>query len=246
VKIEWRGSGRALAIAMAAVLAACAGTEGLGVNDLLRAAGAAQTGALDESTIVAGLKDALRVGTERAVTSTSAVNGFLGNELIRIALPEQLDATAKGLRAVGFGAQVDELEVAMNRAAERAAGEATPIFIDAVQAMSFADARAILSGPEDAATRYFERKTSDGLRARFAPIVDASMQEVGLARLYESLMGNVRRLPLVPSPDLELDAYVTDRSLAGLFTVLGQEEARIRADPAARSTELLRRVFAGR
>jgi hypothetical protein len=243
--MQWHRSWRSLAVALVAALSGCVGTEGLSVEDLLRAAGVEQPSALDESTIVAGLKDALRVGTERTVASTSAMNGFLGNTLIRIALPEQLEATAKGLRAVGFGEQVDELEVAMNRAAERAAGEATPIFVDAVQAMSFADARAILSGPDDAATRYFEQKTSEKLRARFAPIVDASMQEVGLARLYENLMGNVRRLPLVSSPDLDLDAYVTDRSLSGLFSVLGEEEARIRADPAARSTELLRRVFAG-
>lgn len=238
---QWKNHALVAALG-AALLAGCTQTGGLDVDELLRAAGIEQTG-LDESTIVAGLKDALRVGTERSVTSTSALDGYLGNALIRIAMPEELDATARGLRSVGLGAQVDELEVAMNRAAEQAAGEATGIFVDAITAMSFADARAILSGPDDAATRYFEQKTSDTLRARFAPIVDASMQKVGLARLYEDLIGRVRRLPLVPTPDLDLDAYVTDRALSGLFTVLGEEEARIREDPAARSTELLRRVF---
>lgn len=241
---DWRRRWLSLPVALSAALWGCAETGGVDLDELLRAAGVDQSVALDESTIVAGLKDALRVGTERTVASTSTLDGFLGNALIRIAMPDQLEATAKGLRAVGFGAQVDELEVAMNRAAERAAGEATGIFVDAVKAMSFADARAILSGADDAATQYFKQKTSDELRARFAPIVDASMKEVGLARLYEDLMGTVKRLPLVPSSNLDLDAYVTDRSLSGLFSVLAEQEALIRADPAARSTELLRRVFA--
>jgi hypothetical protein len=238
---SWIGS----LVGLSTALSGCAETGGLGVDDLLRAAGVEQSTALSESTVVAGLKDALRVGIERAVASTSAVDGFLGNALIRIAVPEQLESTAAGLRAVGLGKQVDELDLAMNRAAEQAAGEATGIFVDAIQEMSFADARAILSGPDDAATRYFEERTSEKLRARFAPIVETSMQDVGLANLYESLMGAVKRLPLVPGADLDLDAYVTDRSLSGLFTVLGEEEARIRTDPVARSTELLRRVFAG-
>jgi hypothetical protein len=198
---------------------------------------------LDEGTIVAGLKEALEVGTTRAVESTSRQNGFNGNPLIRIPLPEELEQMASGLRTIGFGAQVDELELSMNRAAEKAAGEAGPVFWNAVKQMSFADANTILRGDETAATEYFRDRTSNELRRRFAPIVDQSMQEVGLARLYDDLVGRLAMLPLVPKPQLDLREYVTNGALGGLFTVLGQEEAKIRGDPAARTTALLQTVF---
>ena len=230
---------------MALLLAGCAGGTTPAVGDLLGAVGLPQQVGLDDATIGAGLKEALRVGTDRTVADTSRDGGFLRNPLIRIPLPEQMDAAAKGLRAIGFGQQVDELEVAMNRAAERASGEAAAVFIDAIGQMSFADVRAIWQGPDDAATEYFREKTSDPLRARFGPIVDESMQQVGLARLYDNLMGKLAALPLVPEPQLELDEYVTGRTLSGLFTVLAQEEARIRTDPAARTTDLLQTVFGG-
>jgi hypothetical protein len=198
---------------------------------------------LDNNTIVAGLKEALKVGTRNAVNSTSAMDGFLANELIRIALPDQLKPVGNALRMVGMGGQYDQLELAMNRAAERAAGEATDVFVDAVTQMTFADAREILQGNETAATNYFRDKTSDRLRTRFSPIVDQKMQEVGLARLYQDLVNRYRAIPLVPKVDLDLNSYVTVNALKGLFTVLGQEEQKIRSDPAARVTPLLKRVF---
>jgi hypothetical protein len=230
---------------MALLLAGCAGGTTPAVGDLLGAVGLPQQPGLDDATIASGLKEALRVGTDRTVADTSRDGGFLRNPLIRIPLPEQMDAAAKGLRAIGFGQQVDELEVAMNRAAEQASGEAAAVFIDAISQMSFADVRAIWQGPDDAATEYFRAKTSDPLRARFTPIVDESMQQVGLARLYDDLMGKLAALPLIPESQLELDEYVTGRTLSGLFTVLAQEEARIRTDPAARTTQLLQTVFGG-
>jgi len=202
-----------------------------------------KSGPLDEATVAAGLKDALRVGTERTANGVSVLDGFLGNALIRIALPEEFHDMAGALRTVGFGRQVDELEVAMNRAAERAAGEAKGVFWDAIKRMSIADAFAILRGDDDAATRYFRNATEDELRSRFGPIVHAKMEEVGLYRIYQELSGYYDRIPLVKKPAVDLDAYVTDRALGGLFTVLALEEKRIREDPAARTTELLRRVF---
>jgi hypothetical protein len=198
---------------------------------------------LDEATVVAGLKDALRVGTERGVNATSTVDGFLGNAMIRIALPEQFDDAAALLRSAGLGGKVDELEVAMNRAAERASGEAGSVFWDAITRMSVADAFGILRGEDDAATRYFRSQTEAELRRRFEPIVDKKMEEVGLYRVYEEIAGYYERLPMVEQPALDLKRYVTDHALDGLFTVLAQEEKRIREDPLARSTELLRRVF---
>jgi len=234
-----------IAATAALLLTGCAesGTFSLGnLEELVELAGLGDAG-LDESTVVAGLKEALSIGTQRTVSATSRRDGYLGNGLIRIPLPEELEATTDALRTIGFGARVDELEVAMNRAAERAAGEATPVFVSAIRQMSIQDARGILNGGERAATDFFEKRTTAELTTRFRPIVQDGMEQVGLARLYKDLMARVALLPLVPKPTLDLDGYVTEHALSGLFTVLGQEEARIREDPAARTTELLRTVF---
>jgi hypothetical protein len=188
----------------------------------------------------------LRVGTQRTVAATSRSGGFLLNQLIRIEAPEELEPMLRGLRAVGFGRQVDEFETTMNRAAERAAGEATEIFVAAITRMTIADALGILRGSETAATDYFRARTSEALIARFTPVVEQKMQEVGLYRVYRDLTRAYDALPLAKKPSLDLRAHVTDRAVAGLFTVLAQEEIRIREDPAARTTELLRKVFASR
>ncbi len=215
------------------------------LDELLRQAGAGRARPLDEPTIVAGLKDALEVATGRTVAATSREDGFFGNPRIRIPLPDDFERAASGLRAVGLGRQVDELELTMNRAAERAGRDATPVFVTAIRQMSFADARAILSGGERAATRYFEARTHAELTTRFAPIVEQSMHQVGLLRLYDDVVALADALPLLALPSVDLEGYVTARALDGLFTVLGDEEARIREDPAARTTALLRRVFGG-
>jgi len=201
--------------------------------------------ALDAATVAAGLKDALRVGTDRTVASTSRLDGFLANELIRIHTPESLSTMTRTLRTVGFGSKVDELEVAMNRAAEQAAGEATSVFWNGIQKMSIQDAFGILNGGDTAATDYFRRTTSDELRARFSPIVEQKMSAVGLVQIYDDLVARYEAIPLASfgSKPPDLRAHVTDGALSGLFTVLGQEEAKIRQEPAARSTELLRKVF---
>jgi hypothetical protein len=240
---------RALALAGAVGLSlGCAGGTGLAELDrVLASAGGLSggAGALDESTIVAGLRDALRVGTERAVSSTSRAGGYLTNELIRIHTPESLDTMASALRAAGMGAKVDELEVAMNQAAERAAGEATSVFGKGIQQMTIQDARGILDGGDTAATDYFRRTTSGELRERFAPIVEEKMAAVGLVSLYDDLTTRYRAIPLssLAGEPPDLRSHVTEGALDGLFTVLGQEESKIRRDPAARSTELLQQVF---
>ena len=218
------------------------GCAGLTVEELIPADG---DGPLDRDTVIAGLKEALRVGSERAITRTSAVDGFLANELIRILMPEELESMAGALRKIGLGRQVDELEVAMNRAAEKAAGEVRGIVWREIQALSITDAMEILHGGPTAATDHFRQRTEDELRQRFHPIVVERMEEVGLSRLYAELAERHNRLPFVKRVAIDLDDYVTDRALAGVFHVLGEEEARIRADPLARTTELLRRVFRG-
>ncbi len=216
------------------------------LNAVLEQAGVTQNAALDAGTVVAGLKEALRVGTDRTVASTSKLDGFLANELIRIHTPESLGTMTKTLRAVGMGRQVDELEIAMNRAAEQAAGEAASVFWNGVQQMTIEDAFGILEGGDTAATDYFRRTTSDELRGRFAPIVEEKMSAVGLVKLYDDLVARYEANPLSAfsrqqPPDLR--NHVTDGALSGLFTVLAQEETKIRKEPAARSTDLLKKVF---
>ncbi len=236
----------ALLIVLTALLGACATGDSLQLGDLIEAAGLEDLLGTDDATVVAGLREALEVGTERSVASTSRAGGFLDNGLIRIPLPDQLAGVASGLRSVGLGRKVDEVEVAMNRAAEHAAAEATPVFVRAIRELTFADARAILEGNERAATDYFESHTRTELFERFEPIVDQSMAEVGLVQIYDGVIGQTRTmLPFVDIPAVDLRNYVTDRGLDGLFQVLAQEEQRIREDPAARTTALLRQVFGG-
>ncbi len=228
-------------LAVFVALAGCAELDPALVESIL---GGVTSEPLDEATVARGLREALRVGTARAVESTSRIDGFLANELIRVYLPEELEDMAKALRRVGFSRQVDELEVAMNRAAEKAAGEAREIFVDAITGMTIADAFTILRGHDTAATEYLRGRTSDELRRRFQPIIEDKMGDVDLYRGYERLAEVYNGLPFSrrePAPDLEV--YLTEEALDGLFTTLGREEKKIRDDPVARTTELLRRVF---
>jgi hypothetical protein len=226
---------RFVAVLASAWLVACAGAGG-SLSDLLASASS-------DGKVVSGLKQALEIGTRNAVDLTSSENGYLDNPLIRIKLPDALDKMASGLRIVGFGAQVDELEVAMNRAAEQGASEATEVFWQGIRQMTFSDAVGILNGGDTAATDYFERTTRDTLRARFEPIVSSKMDEVGVVRSYDQLIGRYEAIPFTSKPSFDLRSYVTDKSLDGLFTILGKEERKIRTDPAARVTPLLQQVF---
>ena len=224
------------------LLAGCATLKDAHLEDILNTG----DGPLDEATVTAGLKEALRVGTERTTLSVGGVDGYLANALIRIAIPDDLRQVTDRMRQVGLGAYVDELEVGMNRAAEAAAGEARDVFWSAITSMTIADAFGILNGDDTAATEYFRERTAATLEARYRPIVRRKMETVGLARLYEDLLAAYDTIPLTSKPELEpLDRYVTDRALDGLFSVLATEERKIREDPAARTSELLRRVFGG-
>lgn len=204
---------------------------------------AATLGSLDAATAADGLREALRVGTERATASTSSMDGFLGNALIRIAMPEQLTTMTNALRTVGLGAKVDEMEVAMNRAAEQAAGEAKGVFWEAISTMTLDDAMGVLNGGETAATDYFRTRTSESLREKFSPIVTEKMQTVGLYNAYEPMVERYNALPFVTAPAVDLETHVTDGALDGLFTVLADEERKIREDPVARTSDILKRVF---
>ena len=198
-----------------------------------------------ESEIVDGLKQALEIGTSEAVMQVSQKNGYLKNPKIKIPLPKNVRKAENFLRSIGLGSTVDEFELSMNRAAERAAPKAKTIFWNAIKKMSFSDARQILKGPDDAATQYFRNKTTGQLQDEFKPIVTQAMSEVGVTQAYTSLDRKIRALPFTESVSFDLDQYVTDRALEGLFAMLAAEEKKIRQDPAARVTDLLKKVFAG-
>jgi len=198
---------------------------------------------LSNGKIVAGLKQALSVSTGKAVAATGRPDGFLKNEAIKILLPEKLRTLSKGMRLMGMGSQMDELEVGMNRAAEQATPKAKQIFLNAVTRMSFDDARKILSSNDTAATEYFKKQSSDELTAAFAPIVRQSMENVGVIRQYERVMKSSAAASLVGSETLNLDKYVVQKTLDGLFLMLGEEEKKIRHNPAAQTTTLLKEVF---
>jgi hypothetical protein len=198
---------------------------------------------LSNDKIIAGLKEALTVSTANAVSSTGRPDGFLKNPAIKIPLPSGLDTVGKGMRIIGMGSQMDELEVAMNRAAEQAAPAAKQIFITAVTKMNFEDARKILSGNDTAATEYFKKQSSDQLTTAFTPIIHKAMEKVGVIERYQKVIQNSAAARLLGSQNFNLDKYVVGKSLDGLFYMLGEEEKKIRKNPAAQTTSLLKEVF---
>ena len=226
------------------LVAGCESVNSSGIGkSVLDALGQGRDGELTLGVVIDGLKEALRVGTENTVKSTSARGGYLSNPLIRIPMPEKLQSMASALQKIGLGAQVDSFEQKMNEAAELAAREATPVFLDAIRQMTFEDANNILRGHDTAATDYFREKTAAALKQRYLPIVSGQMQQLGAVKVYKDMETKYNQLPFVPKTTVSVEDYVTDKALAGLFTVLAAEEQKIRQDPAARTTALLRQVF---
>jgi hypothetical protein len=212
-------------------------------NEISKRLGLANQGELSNSKIALGLKQALQVGAENAVKLTGRPDGYFGNEAIKILMPKNLRPLEKGLRAMGEGPKIDGFILSMNRAAESAAPAARKIFGDAILAMSFDDARKILSGGDTAATEYFKSKTTEQLTAAFRPVVEKTMDENGVTQQYKALAGQAQNIPFMKSPDLDITQYVISKALDGLFYTLGQEERKIRKDPAAQTTSLLKEVF---
>jgi len=203
-------------------------------------------GGLTEGKIIEGLKEALQIGTRNAVETVSRVGGYYENPKIKIPLPGAVQKVEKLVRAAGYGTELDAFEMSMNRAAERAAPEAKGIFWDAIKEMNVADARKILQGQDNEATLYFKDKTHDRLGEIFKPMVRNAMSGVGVTRSYQDLEEKVQSIPFVGSWTFDLDEYVKNGALEGLFLMLGEEEKKIRQDPAARVTDLLKEVFATR
>jgi len=201
------------------------------------------SGELDAKTIAEGLKEALSVGARNSVTKVSKVDGYFGDQLIRIAAPEKIARIEKVMRKAGLGKHVDKFILSMNRAAEKAAPQALDFFVAAVKEMTIPDAVAILRGNDTAATSFLKSKTFDRIYGAFKPTVTAAMNDVGVTRSFKEMMDKARTIPFLKQEAVDLDHYVTSKALDGLFTIVGQEEQKIRKDPAARVTDLLKKVF---
>ena len=190
-----------------------------------------------------GLKDALSQGSTAAIGKLGVENGFLGNEKVKIPLPDALKRVESGLRLLGMQRQADELVTAMNRAAELAVPEAKPLLVAAIKNMSWQDAKGILTGGETAATDYFRRTTSDQLAEKFLPIVSKATSKVGLAEKYNNLAGQGAKLGLVDAKQAKIENYVTQKTLDGLFLMIAEQEKAIRKDPFGAATGLAQKVF---
>ncbi|MFL6623683.1 MAG: DUF4197 domain-containing protein [Sulfurifustaceae bacterium] len=198
---------------------------------------------VDPTTVSAGLREALEHGTSRAVRELGREDGFWKHPRLRIPMPEKLHTVERGLRRLGQDKLADDFALSLNRAAEQATPAAQKIFVDAIRGMTIRDAMDILRGPPDAATRYFRQHTEGTLAEAFRPIVARSTDAVGATANYKKIIKKVEPLGLANAASLDIDEYVTQKALAGLFGLVAEEERRIREDPAARTTELLRKVF---
>jgi Protein of unknown function (DUF4197) len=218
------------------------------LEDVLPTGTPAGTGAatLSQTEIASGLKEALKVGVERATSLLGKNGGFLNDATVRIPMPESLQQVERGLRAVGQDALADDFVMSMNRAAEKAVPATTTILVDTIKSMSLEDAKAILDGPDDAATQYFRKQKEVQLTSAIFPIVQDTTAQTGVTSAYKKMTENLGFLSQFTDPkNFDLDRYVTQKTLDGLFLKLAQEEKLIRHDPVARSTELLKKVFAG-
>lgn len=200
--------------------------------------------ALTPDEIAGGLKEALAKGVSNAVTQLGKDGGFLNNLAVRIPMPENLQKIEKALRAVGQGQMADEFVATINHAAEQAVPQAAEVFGNAIKAMTVDDARAILTGPKDSATQYFRKTSEAQLREKFLPIVKGATEKTGVTVAYKNLIGKAGPAATLLGKDAgDLDGYVTQKSLDGLFHMIAIEEVRIRENPVARTTALLQKVF---
>jgi len=225
------GSRKAILISLGAAAICCA------------APAMAQLDRITNKEAVAGLKAALEKGSQQAVAALGRTDGFLANPKVKIPLPDSLTRAEALMRRVGMGKYADELVVSMNRAAEAAVPEARQLFVDSVRKMTVQDAKGILTGGETSGTEYFQRTTKDQLHSRFLPIVKRATEKVGLAQRYNEYAEKGATLGLVKKEQSNLDEYVTQKALDGLYLMVGEEEKRIRKDPLAAGASIIRKVF---
>jgi hypothetical protein len=190
-----------------------------------------------------GLKEALVQGISKGSAQASQIDGYFKNSMLKILMPPDMQKVDQKLRSLGFNKLMDDFELSLNRGAEEAAKEAKPIFINAITSMSIQDAWNILKGEQDAATVYLKRTTSSQLYNAFKPVIQTSLQKVNATKYYTDIITRYNKLPLVEKVNPNLDDYVTNKAIDGLFVLVKQEEANIRSNPAARVSDLLKRVF---
>lgn len=199
--------------------------------------------ALTSAEVTKGLKEALVQGVTKGAKAVSQVDGYFKNVEIKIPFPQDASLVETKMRAMGMGSQVDEFILALNRAAEDAAKEAAPVFVNAIQKMTIDDAYAVLKGEPDAATQYLKRTTTPQLKEKFLPIVKNSLNKVNATRYYADIINTYNKIPFVSQVNPDLNAYATDKAIQGLFVMIAKEEKNIRKDPVARTTDLLKKVF---
>ncbi|MEP7171378.1 MAG: DUF4197 domain-containing protein [Bacteroidota bacterium] len=201
-------------------------------------------GSLSNDDIIKGLKEALSVGTKNSSASASKVDGYFKNPLIKIPFPKEAEQMESTLKSIGMGPQVDQFVMTLNRAAEDAAKKAAPVFLNAITKMTITDGLNILKGNKDAATQFLKNSTSAQLKNEFMPVVKASINKVQVTKYWNPLVTSYNKVPFVTRMNPNLDDYVTQKALDGLFTLVAQEEAKIRQNPAARVSDILKKVFA--
>ena len=209
------------------------------VGDILE-----QSQGLSTEEVAAGLKQALSKGISQGAAEASREGGYYENPRLKIPFPEDAQRVADKLRQIGFGSEVDKFVLTLNRGAEAAAMEAKPIFLEAIRTMTIRDAWDILKGEEDAATEYLRRTTGDQLKAKFEPVISQALDQVNATRYYSDLVSTYNRIPGVTRVNPDLTDYATERAIDGLFLLVAEEEKNIRENPVARTTELLKKVFA--
>jgi hypothetical protein len=203
------------------------------------------TKGLTEADAADGIREALVNGTSESVKLVSVLNGYWGNPEIKIPFPQEAKEVETRLRNLGLGKKVDEFNVTMNRAAEKAAAEAKPIFIAAIKGMTIKDAVNIVRGSDNSATLYLQNTTTPELKNKFQPVIKTSLDNVNATKYWTELITLYNRIPLVKKLNPDLTGYVTDKAINGLFIMIAKEELKIRKDPVARTSELLKKVFGG-
>lgn len=199
---------------------------------------------LTTDQVAAGLKEALSKGVTKGTQAASMTDGFFKNPKLKIPMPQEMQNVERTLRQIGMGDEVDKFILTLNRGAENAAKEAAPIFLSAIQSMTIQDAWGILKGNDNAATQYLERTTSALLKEKFQPVIQEALKKVNATKYYGDIVNNYNRIPGVNKLNPDLNEYATEKAIEGLFVLVAEEEANIRTNPGARTTELLRKVFA--
>ncbi|HTQ65621.1 MAG TPA: DUF4197 domain-containing protein [Puia sp.] len=217
------------------------------LNSVKKTVSGGSGSSLSTADVVSGLKEALSIGAQKSATKLSAVDGFFKDAAVKILLPEQAQKVEKTLRSMGMGKMVDDAILSVNRAAEDAAKSATPIFVNAVKQMSIQDAMGILRGPDTAATSYLKKTTTPDLTKAFKPVIDTSLKKTDATKYWKDVFDTYNKLPTTfKKVDTDLSSYVTQKAMDGIFYYVADEEKKIRKDPAAQVTDILKKVFGGK